>query len=50
MAHTYNSPAAQILPALDTVTLERDGHVLLIGLNRPHKRNSFAHAMPTATT
>ena len=33
------------LPALDTVTLERDGHVLLIGLNRPHKRNSFDRAM-----
>ena len=33
------------LPALDTVTLERDGHVLLIGLNRSHKRNSFDRAM-----
>jgi enoyl-CoA hydratase/carnithine racemase len=33
------------LPALDTVTLERDGHVLLIGLNRAHKRNSFDRAM-----
>ena len=33
------------LPALDTVTLERDGHVLLIALNRPHKRNSFDRAM-----
>ena len=33
------------LPTLDTVTLERDGHVLLIGLNRPHKRNSFDRAM-----
>src|SRR5260370_13490428 len=29
----------------DTVSLERDGHVLLIGLNRPHKRNSFDRAM-----
>src|ERR1700736_2396970 len=29
----------------DTVTMERDGHVLLIGLNRPHKRNSFDRAM-----
>src|SRR3954463_10571419 len=29
----------------DTVTLERDGHVLLIGLNRPHKRNSFDRSM-----
>ena len=33
------------LPSLDTVSLERDGHVLLIGLNRPHKRNSFDRAM-----
>ena len=39
------SPAA--LPALETVTLERDGHVLLIGLNRPHKRNAFNQAMLT---
>ena len=29
----------------DSVTLERDGHVLLIGLNRPQKRNSFDRAM-----
>lgn len=27
------------------VTVERDGHVLLIGLNRPHKRNAFDRAM-----
>ena len=33
------------LPALETVTLERDEHVLLIGLNRPHKRNAFNQAM-----
>lgn len=33
------------LPKLDTVSLERDGHVLLIGLNRPHKRNAFDRAM-----
>jgi len=45
MAHKSNSPAGQILPALDTVSLERDGDVLLIGLNRPHKRNSFDRAM-----
>jgi enoyl-CoA hydratase len=32
-------------PILDTVTLERDGHVLAIGLNRPEKRNSFTLAM-----
>ncbi len=30
---------------LDTVTLERDGHVLAIGLNRPDKRNAFNQAM-----
>src|SRR6201996_2405339 len=35
------------LPTLDTVTLERDGHVLLIGLNRPEKRNAFNQAMLT---
>ncbi|BCI91921.1 hypothetical protein NIIDMKKI_71270 [Mycobacterium kansasii] len=33
------------LPDLATVSLERDGHVLLIGLNRPHKRNAFDRAM-----
>ncbi|SPM29393.1 crotonase/enoyl-CoA hydratase family protein [Mycobacterium terramassiliense] len=33
------------LPNLPTVSLERDGHVLLIGLNRPHKRNAFDRAM-----
>src|ERR1700761_8205347 len=33
------------LPALETVTLERDGHALLIGLNRPHKRNAFTQVM-----
>jgi enoyl-CoA hydratase len=31
--------------ALDTVTLERDGHVLVMGLNRPEKRNAFNLAM-----
>lgn len=30
---------------LTTVSLERDGHVLLIGLNRPEKRNAFNRAM-----
>lgn len=40
---TSSSPPG--LPTLDTVTLERDGHVLLIGLNRAHKRNSFDRAM-----
>ena len=32
-------------PTLDTVTLERDGHVLVMGLNRPEKRNAFTAAM-----
>jgi len=34
-------------PTLDTITLERDGHVLLMGLNRPEKRNAFDRAMLT---
>ncbi|MFW0788112.1 crotonase/enoyl-CoA hydratase family protein [Gordonia sp. CPCC 205333] len=29
----------------ETITLERDGHVLLIGLNRPAKRNAFDRQM-----
>jgi enoyl-CoA hydratase len=45
MAPTSNSPAGQILPDLETVSLERDGHILLIGLNRPQKRNSFDRQM-----
>ncbi|MDL9945683.1 crotonase/enoyl-CoA hydratase family protein [Gordonia sp. ABSL11-1] len=28
-----------------TVTVERDGHVLLMGLNRPEKRNAFTRQM-----
>jgi enoyl-CoA hydratase/carnithine racemase len=32
------TPSVQVL---ETVTLERDGHVLVVGLNRPEKRNSF---------
>ena len=32
-------------PTLDTVTLERDGHVLVMGLNRPEKLNAFTVAM-----
>ena len=40
-----NSTSTTALPTLDTVSLERDGHVLLIGLNRPHKRNAFDRAM-----
>lgn len=30
---------------LETVTLERDGHVLMMGLNRPEKRNAFNMVM-----
>src|ERR1700754_1496812 len=45
MAHMHNNTAGEILPNLDTVTLEQDGHVLLIGLNRPQKRNAFDRAM-----
>lgn len=45
MTDQSNSSAPEILPVLDTVTLERDGHVLLIGLNRPQKRNSVNRAM-----
>jgi enoyl-CoA hydratase/carnithine racemase len=33
------------MPDESTVTLERDGHVLLMGLNRPQKRNAFNRAM-----
>jgi enoyl-CoA hydratase len=36
------TPSVQVR---DTVTLERDGPVLVIGLNRPEKRNSFNLAM-----
>ncbi|MEA2682746.1 MAG: enoyl-CoA hydratase [Chloroflexota bacterium] len=32
---------------LSTVTVEHDGHVLLMGLNRPEKRNAFNRAMLT---
>jgi enoyl-CoA hydratase/carnithine racemase len=30
---------------MSQVTVERDGHVLLMGLNRPEKRNAFNLAM-----
>ncbi|WP_204815211.1 crotonase/enoyl-CoA hydratase family protein [Mycobacterium riyadhense] len=33
------------MTSTSTVSLERDGHVLLIGLNRPQKRNAFDRAM-----
>jgi enoyl-CoA hydratase len=32
-------------PVAERVTIERDGHVLLIGLNRPEKRNAADFAM-----
>jgi enoyl-CoA hydratase len=33
------------MPDESTVTVEQDGHVLLMGLNRPAKRNAFNRAM-----
>ncbi|HXA41865.1 MAG TPA: crotonase/enoyl-CoA hydratase family protein [Candidatus Solibacter sp.] len=33
------------MPDESNVTIERDGHVLLMGLNRPEKRNAFNRAM-----
>src|SRR5580693_1532360 len=44
-SQTTGPTAGPGLPPLDPVSLELDGHVLLIGLNRPHKRNSFDRAM-----
>ncbi len=38
-------PATRPLPDLDTVRLRRDGHVLVIGLDRPAKGNSFTRQM-----
>jgi enoyl-CoA hydratase len=34
-------PLAESEPMTDRITVERDGHVLLIGVNRPEKRNAF---------
>jgi len=39
------TPQSEQPQDLETVTLERDGHVLLIGLNRPDKRNAVNRAM-----
>ena len=36
---------ARPLPDLDTVNLHREGHVLVVGLNRPDKGNSFTRQM-----
>src|SRR3989442_9253936 len=36
---------SQTSTSADAVTVERDGHVLLMGLNRPEKRNAFNLAM-----
>jgi enoyl-CoA hydratase len=33
------------MPTPATITVERDGHVLLMGLNRPEKRNAFTTTM-----
>ena len=30
---------------METISIERDGHVLMIGLNRPEKRNAFTQVM-----
>jgi enoyl-CoA hydratase len=30
---------------MDTISVERDGHVLMIGLHRPEKRNAFTQTM-----
>jgi enoyl-CoA hydratase len=40
---TAKTPASD--PTLDTITLEREGHVLVMGLDRPDKRNAFNVAM-----
>jgi enoyl-CoA hydratase/carnithine racemase len=42
---TQTSPPPTDAASGPTVTVERDGHVLLIGLNRPAKRNAFNLAM-----
>jgi enoyl-CoA hydratase len=42
---TNTADTATTDTVLETITLERDGHVLLIGLNRPDKRNAFTLAM-----
>ncbi|WP_421842794.1 crotonase/enoyl-CoA hydratase family protein [Mycobacterium sp.] len=44
MTSTSDSALTE-LPVLETVSIERDGAVLMIGLNRPHKRNSFNRTM-----
>src|SRR2546425_2866680 len=36
---------SQTSTSAEAVTVERDGHVLLMGLNRPDKRNAFNLAM-----
>ena len=49
----YRAGLAQVVESLEgeklteasTVTVDRDGHVLLMGLNRPEKRNAFNRAM-----
>ena len=40
-----DADALQPLPELETVRLRRDGHVLVIGLDRPDKGNSFTRQM-----
>ena len=41
----HNPDRVELTRHMTTVSLERDGHVLVMGLNRPEKRNSFNIAM-----
>ncbi|GAC50177.1 putative enoyl-CoA hydratase [Gordonia aichiensis NBRC 108223] len=41
MTHNGTGQDAATTSREPTVTVERDGHILLIGLNRPAKRNAF---------
>src|SRR5271170_1166093 len=43
--HGVSAAANPETTAETAVTVERRGHVLLMGLNRPHKRNAFNLAM-----
>src|ERR1700729_3289783 len=37
----WSHPGPEGAPVTEPSTVERDGHVLLIGVNRPAKRNAF---------
>src|SRR5918993_1570337 len=46
VSHDETHPGGAVSgPPAQPITVERDGHVLLIGLNRPAKRNAFTLAM-----